>query len=190
MEMVSHLILRGGIYESLYLRGRDTSLHMGEFSTLSYMESALVDLYSEILSFLAHSMSFLEKATVRRAACAIFHPDAFEAYGSKLQALERRAEFSVSNCESHLAQLGRDDLKTQLRNTEEIVNAPVIRTDLRVAHLWQMAEARERCNILHWISTIHYETDDYNARKGRLEGTGDWLLARTQYLEWRDSPTS
>ncbi|KAH6721991.1 hypothetical protein BKA61DRAFT_666739 [Leptodontidium sp. MPI-SDFR-AT-0119] len=172
MEMVSHLILRGGIYESLYLRGRDTSLqHMAELSTFSCIESALVDLYSEILSFLAHSMSFLEKATAKRAAYAIFHPDAFEAYGSKLQALERRAEIS-------------------LRNTEEIVNAPVIRTDLRVAHLWQIAEARERCKILQWISTIHYETDHYNARKGRLGGTGDWLLARSQYLEWRDSPAS
>jgi hypothetical protein len=129
METVSHLILRGGIYESLYLRGRDGCLQRAELSALSSVESALVDLYSEILTFLAHSMSFLEKKTMRRAAYAIFHPDAFDAYGLKLEQLERRVETEVSNCERHLAQLGRDDLRAQLQNMEDTVNTPVIRTD-------------------------------------------------------------
>lgn len=71
----------------------------------------------------------------KRAAYVIFYPDAFKAYSSKLQALERQAEISVSNYKHHLARFKRDDLKAQLRNTEEIVNALIIWINLRVTHL-------------------------------------------------------
>jgi hypothetical protein len=183
MERVSYLVLRGRIYEHLYLQSHATS-------ATSDLESALVKLYSEILAFLCCSLSYLGKSTVSRTCHAIFHPGTVGQYVSNLDELERCTETSVSNCARLVDKLARNDLKAQLQKLEEILHAPIIRIDSRVGDLLLLAESVERCRILQWVSTIHHETDHYNARKGRLEGTGDWLLARKEYVEWRNSPTS
>lgn len=149
-----------------------------------------MDLYSEILTFLYYSVSYLGKSTRRRTVHAILHRGALGDYLSRFASLESRTESSVSTCARLVARLESRDLKAQLRKLEDALHAPVIRLGSRVGDLLILAEMEERCQILQWISAVHHETDHYNAREGRLEGTGDWLIARSEYVEWRNSPTS
>lgn len=47
-----------------------------------------------------------------------------------------------------------------------------------------------RSQILEWISTIPYTSHHKRISEGRLDGTGEWLLAKKEYQDWRASSTS
>jgi hypothetical protein len=47
-----------------------------------------------------------------------------------------------------------------------------------------------RSQILEWISTIPYTSHHRRISEDRLDGTGQWLLAREEYSEWRVSRRS
>ncbi|KAB5524005.1 hypothetical protein GE09DRAFT_486540 [Coniochaeta sp. 2T2.1] len=152
--------------------------------------SALVDLYAEILSFLSYALSNMEKSTARRTYHAIFRPGVFGEYVSKLEHLEQRAERCMSICARFMDRLEHQGLREDLLRIGDALCAPVSRLDSRLGELLCLTESVERCRTLQWISTVHHETDDYNAQKGRLQGTADWLLARKEFVEWRNSPAS
>jgi hypothetical protein len=59
-----------------------------------------------------------------------------------------------------------------------------------MVRLWKKLDDDERCKMFQWISDIPYETDHYNARRGRVYGTGDWLLINPSYVSWRNQITS
>ncbi|KAL9123429.1 MAG: hypothetical protein Q9187_000030 [Circinaria calcarea] len=51
-------------------------------------------------------------------------------------------------------------------------------------------EVQERENILNWISTFEYEQKHHAIRMPRVEGTGEWLLDRNEFRQWRDDKDS
>lgn len=48
----------------------------------------------------------------------------------------------------------------------------------------------ERAKILRWLSTIEYMDNHLDASEGRLEGTGEWLLRKKEFCEWKQSKKS
>ncbi|KAF7537616.1 hypothetical protein G7054_g3585 [Neopestalotiopsis clavispora] len=59
-----------------------------------------------------------------------------------------------------------------------------------LARLVKIISDEEVHRILSWISAIPYETDLHNARRGRLEGTCEWLIAHGIYEQWKASSRS
>lgn len=50
--------------------------------------------------------------------------------------------------------------------------------------------AEKRIKILKWLSQVEYEKHHRNAMEDLLENTGQWLLEKKQYKEWRSSSAS
>ena len=48
----------------------------------------------------------------------------------------------------------------------------------------------DRSKILGWISTIPYTSHHRQISEGRLDGTGEWFLAKDEYRDWRESSAS
>lgn len=48
----------------------------------------------------------------------------------------------------------------------------------------------ERTKILKWMSRVEYAKHHLNAKEGCVEGTGEWLLQKEEFLEWQNSSTS
>lgn len=51
-------------------------------------------------------------------------------------------------------------------------------------------EVQDREKTLNWISTFEYEMKHHAIRMPRVEGTGEWLLDREEYRQWRDDEDS
>ena len=62
--------------------------------------------------------------------------------------------------------------------------------DQGMYQLSERLEQDERVGILRWISNIPYETDHYVAGKGRVDGTGEWLIQHEIYKGWRQAESS
>lgn len=48
----------------------------------------------------------------------------------------------------------------------------------------------DRLAILRWLSDVQYRTHHQTLAKGLLEGTGSWLLNKSEYVDWRNSSVS
>ena len=51
-------------------------------------------------------------------------------------------------------------------------------------------EVQDREKTLNWISTFGYEKKHHAIRMPRVDGTGEWLLDREEYWQWRDDKDS
>lgn len=49
---------------------------------------------------------------------------------------------------------------------------------------------REREQVLEWLSTFKHEQKHHDIRIPRVEGTGEWLLQKVVFQQWRDDPKS
>lgn len=48
----------------------------------------------------------------------------------------------------------------------------------------------ERTKILQWLSEVEYQKHHWNAKEGRIDRTGEWLLRRQEFQEWQVSSVS
>lgn len=47
-------------------------------------------------------------------------------------------------------------------------------------------DAKEKAQVLTWISKVEYDQKHHAVRSPRVEGTGGWLLKEPTYTQWRD----
>jgi len=82
----------------------------------------------------------------------------------------------------------------KLRALLDGLGAATSRFDLKlenISHTLEgMLEVSNRSQILEWISTISYTSHHERISEGRLDGTCEWILARSEYRNWRDSSVS
>jgi hypothetical protein len=52
------------------------------------------------------------------------------------------------------------------------------------------AVIRKREEVLLWLSTFEYQRKHNDVCARRFPGTGQWLLERDEFLNWRDDPQS
>lgn len=48
----------------------------------------------------------------------------------------------------------------------------------------------ERSKILQWISSVEYAKHHLTAAEDRVQGTGEWLFRRNDFIEWQNSRDS
>jgi ankyrin repeat domain-containing protein 50 len=190
VERVTYLISRCRIYEILYLYSKQSGqavahLELAETSVelaVANLKSALVVLYAAMLRFLAMAIRLCEKSPGKRAIHGILNPDQVVSFVQECQTLETRVDNEASNCERTCSHTTREKLAG--------LQEPIMRTDSRVAALYDKLNETERLEILAWVSDIPYESNHYAARKGHTPGTGEWLLRHERYREWRGSSAS
>jgi hypothetical protein len=189
VDKVAYLTGRCRIYEALYLHGGDenaSDVSLAATKAQNGLTSALLELYIAILQLLANAIHLYGKSTAARAFRGIINPTEVTDLVAQCQALEARVEVEAGNCE----RASSATRHTALLKLLEAYQAPIARIDARVAELWLRADAAYRHQVKCWASSIPYEMVHETALAGRTPGTGQWLLGRACFREWRDSSAS
>ncbi|KKO96727.1 hypothetical protein THAR02_11168 [Trichoderma harzianum] len=98
----------------------------------------------------------------------------------------------LSECITYLyaAILGYLIEMQSLRDTMKDLHQPIDRIDSRLGQIQDGIEQQTRTQILKAISTIPYGVHHKTASKGRLEGSGRWLLNKSAFIGWRKRSNS
>ncbi|KAH8737409.1 hypothetical protein BGZ61DRAFT_15456 [Ilyonectria robusta] len=188
VELVTSLINRCRIYERLYIQVRPDRVPKGD--ALSELQKAIVLTYRSILSFLATYIKVLDKNTFMRTLGATFDPGKVSVMLADIGRFEERCEITAGNCERTVSSMARQRLDKAQADVQEMLKEQMQQFNTSSQRFWKKLEDDERCKILQWISEIPYETDHYNAVKGRVKGTGQWLLDHEKYSQWRSADSS
>lgn len=186
-ETVTYLVSRCKMYEILYLYDGKT----GE--ALKHLCTSIRLLYTEILHFMAQTIRHYNHNTASRMAIAAFSLDTVQSFTQKAQALAQRIEVDASNCERAHAHEADDVVQKTFTAIEQMLTdleAPILRTDQRVANLWDHSKQSKQYAMLTWISDVPYEAQHKFIREKRTEGTALWLLNHSSYTNWRKSSAS
>ncbi|MCJ1264207.1 hypothetical protein MMC22_004078 [Lobaria immixta] len=187
VEKITSLIGRCQIYEALYLKGEHSNQEPWKQPVIN-LTSALVALYSTMLSFMGSAIRAYDQGTITRTLHPIMNPAEVIDFLDKCQALENAVVREVDDCE-HILQASPEEHIQKLKQILDDMQAPM-RIDSRVAALCEELNISERLRLLEWISNIRYEENHFHARQGRIRGTGEWLLQHERYREWRTSSAS
>lgn len=192
VEKMADLISHCQIYEAMYLK--IDQLDQEEWKqAFTHLTSALVRLYAAMLSFFGSAIWTYNRGVFTRTLCAALNPARVTDFLDKCWHLEKNLAIEVENCErlyTRRVQASSDEHIQKLRQILADLQAPILRTDRRVASLCDKLDRSERHDILQWISGIPYEENHFFARRGRTSGTGEWLLRHERYREWRVSSAS
>lgn len=179
LERIGYLILRGEIYERIYLQPTANT----EADMKSVLKRVLIDLYATILSTMCIARRLFGQGTSRRTLHAVINPNEVKSLVDKLAGKGHELSAEAQACASSLAD-------SEFRRLRDILDKPLARIDSHMENMWAQAMSGERGEMLKWISPIPYESDHEFARRGRLEGSGEWLLERDDYREWKNSSSS
>ncbi|KAH6962404.1 hypothetical protein BKA56DRAFT_560140 [Ilyonectria sp. MPI-CAGE-AT-0026] len=185
-EKVCCLLARCQTYRKLYL---DVESYRAVESA-TQLEETLICLYAQILSLLAHLVALTNRSLGRRMIHAISNPSGLSEWITKLENLEWRIEAEASNCERESRSSADAAWNQRYGNMEQLLSQHILLSKEERTRFLAECRADERFEILLWISDIQYEADHYNARSGRTDGTGEWLLADQVYRDWRTTSAS
>ncbi|KAH0565685.1 hypothetical protein GP486_000925 [Trichoglossum hirsutum] len=196
VERVAYLINRCEIYEALYLRDEQSRLAVKHLESaeanpepvVKNLESALVTLYAAMLRFLATASRLYDKSFSTRSFHGILKPDEVASFVDESRTLEIRVDIEANNCERTYCRVAHAKLGERGERFGQLLvdlQEPIMRVDSGVAALHERLNESERSEILTWVSGIPYEDNHYTARKGRTDGTGEWLLRHERYRGWR-----
>ncbi|KAJ9155746.1 1-alkyl-2-acetylglycerophosphocholine esterase [Pleurostoma richardsiae] len=201
LESVTKVITQCRIVELLY-RGKRNLKVWGQLS------SAIISLYANILEYLVGIFRYYRAGTTLRfIKSAIFSKsdvqDKFVPIASardEVQWLVQVAEGEKSDLVlGKLAQIDREqagkDQEDQarhdsLRRMLKDLDQPISRISSQLAELHDDLQRDTRAQVLRAISTIPYGAHHKVASKGRLAGSGQWLLSKPAYRQWRRSSSS
>lgn len=193
LETVICLINRCKIYEKLYL----TQESLKGTHELDNLRDALVKLYTAILAFLIEAIKTYGMETGSRMKHSFLNPKSLSDTEARLNRLEQRVETEAGNCERAFNRSALASLDQQTREQRELIQRQLVTLDKdisaansRNAFRLQEFEREERNLIQMWVSSIPYEDNHSLAKEKRIQDTGDWIMKRPEYKEWRDSKTS
>ncbi|OAR05768.1 hypothetical protein LLEC1_02434 [Akanthomyces lecanii] len=191
VELATSVMNRGKIYEGLYL----SPGHMADspeyvVEALKDLQKGITRMYSQILSIMVTYVKTIEKGTIARAFKAALDPSHFSGMMSDLGKLEDRCEAAANNCERHASSNSRNLQDINFRKLREILKEHMEQSTTQMTRFWKKLDDEDRCKVFLWLSDVPYETDHYNATKGRVEGTGQWLLDNEKYHSWRNARSS
>ena len=187
LEQFGHLLSQCKIYELLHLGEKP---HTQETANL---ESALIRLYAEILHFLSMEIQLYEKKNASPAILAFSRSHEVADRAKKIEKLGEYVDYKASLCESVSGDNTRSIVDKQAKHMVELfieTREPLVRVGSQVSYVDDMLSLAERYEVLCWTSTVPFDEDHYEARRGRTDGTGHWLLEHELYRKWRISSTS
>ncbi|RYP50136.1 hypothetical protein DL768_004253 [Monosporascus sp. mg162] len=176
LETITYLINRFRIYEILYL-GTEQS----QTQAKGNLAQAVVAVYAAILRFLTSATNGYQDGVAAQALRATFSPDDVSDLLAECQKWALEANTEADNCERTCNQVVRADLIEVKRLLESMQKV----SEGKLTDLWDRSETAERVRMLQWMSKIPFEDMHNQAKDGRTQHTGLWLLAHKQFKKWR-----
>ncbi|KAI8675457.1 hypothetical protein NCS57_00446900 [Fusarium keratoplasticum] len=186
MEQVTYLLLRCAVYETMYTKADVLTTDQ----SAQNFETALIQLYASILSFMALFIRLISKSTTRRAMHALFNVDELGQHLGNLQTLELRVEVEFSIFERIYQRQLHHNLAGRYGELQGVLTSQLLRLGVDVEKLWSRQDKERNAEILQWLSGIPHLSDHDAARAGRVDGTGEWLLRHQVYNDWRNTSAS
>lgn len=189
MEQVICLIARCSIYHQLYL---ENVVHATKLQTKAthQLSNAMARLYAKLFSFLAYCIRLLDRNSAVRMLKTFCNPTEVAAKLKEIGNLETQVTTEANVCQGTIAESAFQNMDENSRDTRQKLRDMSSSFDGQMEQLWKHLNEDERCKILQWVSDIPYESDHYIARKGRVEGTGEWLMGHEVYQTWQRPDTS
>ncbi|KAL6792575.1 hypothetical protein GGI42DRAFT_364041 [Trichoderma sp. SZMC 28013] len=204
LENISNLIAQCQLIEVIYLA--EKRKQSGEL--FRQLSECITDLYAAILGYLASIMHYYGLTTAVRILKSVVVSKndmkvKYEPIETAQAKFRRLAEISgaqdlenaisgIQGIEQHLKDKDeRDQTEMQsLRDAMKDLHEPIDRIDNRLGQIQDGIEQQMRTQILKAISTIPYGAHHKTASKGRLEGSGRWLLNKSTFIDWRKRSNS
>ncbi|ESU18163.1 hypothetical protein FGSG_11438 [Fusarium graminearum PH-1] len=147
-------------------------------------------LYAKLFSFLAYCIRLLDRNSAVRMLKTFCNPTEVAAKLKEIGNLETQVTTEANVCQGTIAESAFQNMDENSRDTRQKLRDMSSSFDGQMEQLWKHLNEDERCKILQWVSDIPYESDHYIARKGRVEGTGEWLMGHEVYQTWQRPDTS
>lgn len=180
-EKIVRVISRGQVYETVYLKNKP------EVDDLSKnLQSALTRIYSTCLDVLADSGTLFSKSAASRTLEAILNPGQMKDSLAAISSQENDLMRDVSACEVRRS-ANADEKMTEMLNA---LNAPMTRVDEGVQYLLTDMGAKDRIQMLEWISNIPFGKNHNTIRATHTPGTGKWLLEHNKFKTWDQGESS
>ncbi|KAF4854423.1 Vegetative incompatibility protein HET-E-1 [Colletotrichum siamense] len=189
IETVSSLITRCAVLETIHLPPHRYPLSKAHAT----LQDALVALYTAILSWLSVAGAYYEKHLIKRLLRSIVFS------GPTLTLIfqeERKVSQLASSLHDQLASttaeavdvlnVSFNSLMSMLRDLQQ----PVLRVAGALDRMEQSLEAKERQQLVEWLSVVRPLEVHRKVHRGLVENTGEWLLQRKEYAEWCKSTAS
>ncbi|KAM0412857.1 hypothetical protein ACHAPD_007905 [Fusarium lateritium] len=170
LEQVICIITRCSIYQQLYLENVEQ---------ITEKQALAVRQLSEAMAHL-----------VVRTLKSFCHPSEIAEKLKEVGNLETRVTTEANVCQGTIAQSAFQRIDENSQDTRQSLRDIASLFDGEMLQLWKHLNEDERCKILQWVSDIPYESDHYIARKGRVDGTGEWLIDHEIYTKWHQSSWS
>ncbi|KAI1754330.1 hypothetical protein F4782DRAFT_539160 [Xylaria castorea] len=183
LENLTSIIAQCHIIETVYLGNRKSKTP----ELADQLNESIVNLYAAILRYLADIIQYLASSTRKRILKSIGHSqEDFQAkYLPVKNALEDFGRLAGISQAANLVH-GLDLIESIDKQLSDIND----RDESGSRWLQEIDDGLEqenRVRILRAISNIPYGTHHKTARKGRVEGSGAWLLKKPEFREWRTS---
>ncbi|KAI9043149.1 putative ferric reductase transmembrane component [Aspergillus affinis] len=180
-EKIVSVISRGQVYENVYLKNQTVADDLSK-----NLQSALTRIYSTSLDLLADSGGLFSKKTASRTLHAILNPGKASGGISSINSQEDDLMRDVSACEVRRS-ANADDSMIEMLNA---LNAPMKQVDEGIQHLLTKMKAKERIQMLEWISAIPFGKNHNNVKGRRTPDTGKWLLEHDDFRNWDQGESS
>ncbi|KAL9045134.1 MAG: hypothetical protein Q9214_001784, partial [Letrouitia sp. 1 TL-2023] len=188
LEIVTGIMARYTLLERFCSQASSTLLAEG----VCQLKDSIAKVYANILIFLAKAKNYWSHRTIGRALKASFTDIARDYY--TLQDTISEADDETIRL-AHLIQhehLANESDVTQ-QKLDVLVNeieGSFVRVTRDITQLRDELHQDQRQAVLRWLSTIGCEQDHHDAIKTVLDGTGEWLFDRAEFIEWHKSSAS
>ncbi|KAF4630251.1 hypothetical protein G7Y89_g7884 [Cudoniella acicularis] len=211
VEHVSNLIVRYTILEALYLPPLEIPVQL-QSSPRSQLEASIIKLFAAILIYLAKARGYYDQNTAKRMASAIINltESTIELSLKKIETALADVDACVrmmdaqhnKSTASNVDKLGEDlrnlnlgttEVTAKIQNLELILsqlNNPICRQVTQISDLHDSLQRSDRRELLRWVSSIQYNAHHKATGEGFLPNSGEWLLQKRAFVDWRKSSVS
>lgn len=190
MELAADLITQSKIVENLYMARVSMPSTPGQ-----QLEEALLRLYVKILEFTNDAACYFDKSKLTRIGGGLLRPAETTIKKQIREILEqqRKVDSAVLHVKEQLDQ-NRDVVVdaefVALRGLLSSMQTSAQGLYDQMAFIIDDLQREHQSRLFDWLSSIPYSHYHDNVRKGRIAGTGQWLLKKTAYIDWKDSSRS
>ncbi|OQE87185.1 hypothetical protein PENNAL_c0020G03071 [Penicillium nalgiovense] len=180
LESVSLLIARYAAFEALYLQkgsAIQAELHRG-----------LTDLYTRILTFLAHGIQYFGQPTAKRVVKSVFGKSQIE----EIDQIAKLDEEIMKLAHIRDSQIQQETFiqVDKIRKILETLQSPICRlVDASMTYAKALEEKKFRA-VIDWLSSVPYIHHQKRHSEDRLLNSAQWLFRHPQYIEWKGSSSS
>lgn len=164
----------------LYEREINTARSSRTPEEIDGFETALVNLCACVLSFLCAAQEVCKTNAIRRTFHALWDPETIVDFEKTYLSLEKAVQTEAAANRGHVFINFKDELVTE-------IYPRIFGMHETVEVLKTKCDNEERVKILKWVSSIPVEDDHKDRSKHRTKGTCEWILERSEFLQWKES---